>query len=161
NFRRPYSDKFDITSLGLPPYLREGMVDPISLPPITITGYSNTGSVPNIIVGGLIGATDYINFGHTLQTVQGTFTKNLKSHNVKFGAEFRAVQFNNLQTGDQAHNFTFSPQWTQGPNPNTSSVTAGLGLASFLLGIPGGGVNPVPALALTTKFYGFFVQDSW
>jgi outer membrane receptor protein involved in Fe transport len=161
NFRRPYSDNFNIESLGLPAYMRQGMVDPISLPPVTITGYSNTGSVPNIIVGGLVGATDYINFGHTLQTVQGTVTKNLTAHTLKFGAEFRAVQFNNLQTGDQAHNFSFSPSWTQGPNPNQSSAVAGLGLATFLLGIPGGGVAPVPALALTTKFSGFFVQDSW
>lgn len=161
NFRRPYSDNFDITSLGLPAYLRQGMVDPISLPPVTITGYSNTGSVPNIIVGGLIGATDYINFGHTLQTVQGTITKNLATHTIKFGGEFRSVQFNNLQVGDQAHSFSFSPSWTQGPNPNASSAVAGLGLASFLLGIPAGNVNPVPALALTTRFHGLFIQDSW
>jgi len=161
NFRRPYSDNFDITSLGLPAYLREGMVDPLSLPPVTIVGYSNTGSIPNIIVGGLVGATDYINFGHTLYTAQGTFTKNLTAHTLKFGAEFRVIQFNNAQTGDQAHNFAFSPQWTQGPNPNASSPTAGLGLASFLLGIPTGGVNPVPALAMTNKFYGVFLQDSW
>jgi len=161
NYRRPYSDNFDIASLGLPAYMREGMVDPISLPPITITGYSNTGSIPNIIVGGLVGATDYINFGHTLQTAQGTFSKNLTAHTIKFGGEFRAVQFNNLQVGDQATNFSFTPAWTQGPNPNQSSVVAGLGLATFLLGIPGGAVAPVPALALTTKFHGLFVQDSW
>jgi hypothetical protein len=161
NFRRPYSDNYDITSLGLPAYLRQGMVDPISLPPITITGYSNTGSVPNIVVGGIVGGTDYINFGHTLQTGQATFTKNLTAHTLKFGGEFRAVQFNNLQVGDQAHNFAFNPSWTQGPNPNQSSAVAGLGIASFLLGIPTGGVNPVPALALTTKFFGVFLQDAW
>lgn len=161
NFRRPYSDNFDITSAGLPAYMREGMRDPLSLPAITITGYSVTGSIPNIIVGGVIGATDLINFGHTLQTAQGNFTKNLTQHTVKFGGEFRAIQFNNLQTGDQATNFSFSPQWTQGPNPNQSSAVAGLGLAAFLLGIPGGGVNPAPALALTTKYYGLFFQDAW
>ncbi|MCC6538930.1 MAG: TonB-dependent receptor, partial [Bryobacterales bacterium] len=32
NFRRPYSDNFNIESLGLPASLREGMVDPISFP---------------------------------------------------------------------------------------------------------------------------------
>jgi hypothetical protein len=137
------------------------MVDPVSLPPVVISGYSNTGSVPNIIVGGLVGATDLISFGHTLQTVQGTGTKNMTAHTLKFGGEFRAIQFNNLQVGDQATNFNFNPSWTQGPNPNASSAVAGLGLATFLLGIPTGGVNPAPALAMTTKFYGVFVQDSW
>jgi hypothetical protein len=161
NFRRPYSDNFNIESLGLPSYMRQGMVDPVSLPPVVITGYSNTGSVPNIVVGGLVGATDLISFGHTLQTAQGTVTKNFTSHTLKFGGEFRSIQFNNLQVGDQATNFNFGPQWTQGPNPNQSSPVAGLGLASFLLGIPAGGVNPAPALAMTTKFTGVFVQDSW
>lgn len=161
NFRRPYSDNFDITSIGLPAYMREGMRDPLSLPAITITGYSVTGSIPNIVVGGVIGATDLINFGHTLQTLQGNLTKNLTQHTFKFGGEFRAVQFNNQQTGDTATNFSFSPQWTQGPNPNQSSAVAGLGLATFLLGIPGGGVNPAPALAMTTRYHGLFFQDAW
>ena len=161
NFRRPYSDNYDIESLGLPSYMRQGMVDPISLPAIIITGYSVTGSIPNIIVGGLIGATDLIRFGHTLQTVQGNLTKNLAGHTLKFGGEFRSVQFNNQQTGDTATNFSFSPAWTQGPNPTQSSATAGLGLATFLLGIPSGGVNPAPALALTQKYHAVFFQDSW
>ncbi len=161
NRRRPYSDNFDITSLGLPAYMRNGMVDPISLPAIQITGYSITGSVPNIVVGGLIGATDLITFGHTLQTIQGNFTKNLTRHTFKFGGELRAVQFNAQQTGDVATNFNFTPAWTQGPNPTVSSAVAGLGLATFLLGIPAGGVNPAPALAMTTKYHALFFQDSW
>jgi len=161
NRRRPYSDNFNIESLGLPAYMRSGMVDPISLPAIRITGYSVTGSVPNIIVGGLIGATDLITFGHTLQTAQGNFTKNITGHTIKFGGEFRSVQFNTQQTGDAAANFDFSPQWTQGPNPNVSSAVAGSGLASMLLGIPTGGVNPAPALAMTQKYYALFLQDSW
>ncbi|MCS7024942.1 MAG: carboxypeptidase-like regulatory domain-containing protein [Bryobacteraceae bacterium] len=161
NFRRPYSDNFDIESLGLPAYLRSGMVDPVSFPAISITGYSISGSLPNIVVGGLLGATDLIRFGNTLQSVQGNLTKNLTKHTLKFGGEFRVIQFNNHQVGDQATNFTFSPVWTQGPNPTVSSAVAGLGLATFLLGIPGGGVNPAPALALTNRYHALFVQDAW
>lgn len=161
NYRRPYSDNFDITSIGLPAYMRTGMVDPLSLPAITITGHSVTGSVPNIVIGGLIGATDLINFGHTTQSLQGNITKNLTNHTLKFGVELRVIQFNNHQTGDQATNFSFTPAWTQGPNPNQSSAVAGLGLATFLLGIPAGGVNPSPALAQTTRYHALFLQDSW
>ena len=161
NFRRPYSDNFNIESLGLPSYLRAGMVDPISLPALTITGNSVASSVSNVIVGGLIGATDYINFGNTSHALQGNVTKSLSSHTLKIGGEYRVIQFNNLQVADTATNFGFSPQWTQGPNPTASSTTAGLGLASFLLGIPSGGVAPVPALAQTTKYYALFLQDSW
>ncbi len=161
NNRRPYSDNFDITSLGLPASMRQGMVDPLSFPAITITGYSVTGSVPNTVVGGIIGATDLIAFGNTTQSVQGNMTKILSKHTLKFGGEYRVIQFNNLQTGDQATNFGFAPSWTQGPNANTSSPVAGLGLATFLLGIPSGAVNPAPALALTGKYSGFFLADTW
>ena len=161
NNRRPYSDNFDITSLGLPSYMRQGMVDPLSFPAITITGYSVTGSIPNTVVGGIIGATDLIAFGNTTQSLQGTMTKILSKHTLKFGGEYRVIQFNNLQTGDQATNFGFAPSWTQGPNANTSSPIAGLGLATYLLGIPSGAVNPAPALALTSKYSGFFLADTW
>lgn len=161
NNRRPYSDGFDVTSIGLPAYMVAGMVDPISLPAINITGLSRTGSVPNTLVGGFIGATDMIRFGPTTHAVQGSMSKTLASHTLKFGAEFRAIQLNAMQTGDQATVFNFTPNWTQGPNPTVSSATAGLGLATFLLGIPGGSVAPVPALAMTTKYAGFYIQDSW
>jgi hypothetical protein len=161
NNRRPYSDNFDITSLGLPAYMRQGMVDPLSFPAITITGYSLASSVANTIVGGIIGATDLISFGNTTQAIQGNITKILSKHTLKFGGEYRVIAFNNLQTGDQATNFGFAPSWTQGPNANTSSAVAGLGLASFLLGIPSGAVNPAPALALTNKYSGFFITDTW
>ena len=161
NNRRPYSDNFDITSLGLPAYMRQGMVDPLSFPAIAINGYSVTGSIPNTVVGGIIGATDLIAFGNTTQSFQGTMTRILSKHTLKFGGEYRVIQFNNLQTGDQATNFGFAPSWTQGPNANTSSPVAGLGLATFLLGIPSGAVNPAPALALTSKYSGFFLADTW
>lgn len=161
NFRRPYSDNFDIESLGLPSYMRQGMVDPISMPAITINGLSVSSSVPNIIVGGLIGATDYINFGNTQQNIQGNITKTVGKHTLKFGGEYRVVQFNNLQVGDQATNFSFGPNFTQGPNPSSPASNTGLGLAAFLLGIPGGSVSPVPALAQTNKYTAAFFQDTW
>lgn len=161
NFRRPYSDNFDLTSLGLPSYLAQGIVDPLSLPAIQIQGYGANSSIPNIIVGGVIGATDLIRFGGTTHSFMGNVTKILSGHTFKAGGEYRVIQFNNQQTGDAATNFSFSPQWTQGPNPNQSSAIAGLSLATFLLGIPSGGVNPAPALALTTKYYAAFLQDAW
>ena len=161
NTRRPYSDNFDITQLGLPASMRQGMVDPLSFPAITINGYSVAGSVPNIIVGGLIGATDLIRFGNSTHAAQASMTKNMAKHSLKFGSEYRVIQFNGQQTADTATNFGFAPTWTQGPNATTASATAGSGLASFLLGIPSGSVTPAPALAQTTKYYGVFVQDTW
>ncbi len=161
NFRRPYSDNFDLESLGFPTNLRQGMVDPVSLPAITINGLSVAGSIPNIVVGGIIGATDLIRFGNTQQNLQGAVTRNFANHTVKMGGEYRVIQFNNWQTGDQATNFSFGPNFTQGPNPASPTANTGLGLATFLLGIPGGGVNPAPALAQTNKYMAGYVQDAW
>lgn len=161
NFRRPYSDNFDIESLGLPSYMRDGMVDPVSLPAMIINGLSVTGSIPNTVVGGLIGATDLINFGNTQQSLQGSVTKNFSKHTLKMGSEYRVVQFNNWQVADTATNFNFGPAFTQGPNPASPTANTGLGLATFLLGIPTGGVNPAPALAQTNKYTALFIQDTW
>jgi len=161
NNRRPYSDGFDITQLGLPESMKAGVGDPQCFPAITMTGFNVTGSIPNIVVGGVLGACDLIDFASTNHAAQATATKNFSKHTLKFGGEFRAIQMNNQQTGDQATNFGFTPAWTQGPNPAASSATAGLALASFLVGVGSGGVAPAPAMAQTTKYYGFFVQDSW
>jgi Carboxypeptidase regulatory-like domain/TonB dependent receptor-like, beta-barrel len=161
NNRRPYSDGFDITELGLPAYLKDAIGDPEAFPAITITGFNMTGSIPNIIVGGLVGATDLIRLGNTSHAAQANLTKNLTKHTLKAGGEFRVIQFNNQQTGDTSTNFGFTPQWTQGPNPAQSTATAGSALASFLLGIGGGGVTPAPALAQSIRYWAAFVQDSW
>ena len=105
-----------------------------SFPDITVTGYSATGSVPNTITGGLLGATDVIALGDSSHALQGTATKIYSKHEFKFGAEFRVTQMNLYQTGANSPVFNFTPAWTQGPNPTAASNTAGYGLATFLLG---------------------------
>ncbi|MDQ6700505.1 MAG: carboxypeptidase regulatory-like domain-containing protein [Acidobacteriota bacterium] len=161
NHREAFSSGFDIATLGLPANLQAQIGEPAAFPGIAVTGYSVTSSIPNIVVGGTLGATDIIRLGNSSHALQGTLTKNLTRHTLKAGGEFRAIQFNNQQTGGQSTGFTFSPQWTQGPNPNTSSATAGLALASFLLGIPGGSVSPALPLAQTNKYFGTFFEDRW
>ncbi|HLJ15249.1 MAG TPA: TonB-dependent receptor [Bryobacteraceae bacterium] len=160
NFRTPFSNGFDITKLGLPSSLAAQLF-PHAFPDVTITGESITGSIPNIITGGLLGATDQITLGNTVHALQGTTTKEWGNHEFKMGGEFRVIQLNNQQTGANSPVFNFTPAWTQGPNPTTASAISGLGVATFLLGIPTGTAQPVPAIALTGKYYGLFVQDSF
>ncbi|MBV9082602.1 MAG: TonB-dependent receptor, partial [Acidobacteriaceae bacterium] len=160
NFRTPFSNGFDITSLGLPASLAR-QTYPKAFPDITMAGYSVNASIPNIITGGLLGATDQITLGNSVHALQMNSTKVLASHELKFGGEFRAVLLNTQQTDANSPVFNFATSWTQGPNPNVSSATAGSSVASFLLGIPGGSVQPVPALAMTTKYVGLFVADTY
>ncbi|MBI1358414.1 MAG: TonB-dependent receptor plug domain-containing protein [Acidobacteria bacterium] len=161
NHREPFSDGFDLASLGLPSNLQSQIGEPRAFPRIDITGLSVTGSIPNIVVGGALGATDLIRLGNTTHAFQGSMTKSLNSHTLKWGAEYRVIQFNNQQTGSNAILFNFTPQWTQGPNPSASSATAGAGLASMLVGVGAGSITPAPPLTQTNKYYGIFLQDSW
>jgi len=161
NFRRPYSDGFDITTLGFPAGLAQQIGDPPAFPAILLTGFGVAGSVPNIIVGGALGATDTIAFGMDTHTLQFHLTKSLARHNLKVGYEVRVIRANLTQHGDQGTQFSFSNAWTQGPDPTRSSATAGYALASLLVGVGGGSVAPVPGLAQQITYHAAFLQDSF
>jgi hypothetical protein len=161
NKRPAHAEGFDITTLGFPPSLRDQIGDPRAFPAINVTGMSVSGSVAGIVLGGALGAPGIINMGNLVHALQGSVTKSASSHTLKMGGEFRVIQLNNQQTGNTSTQFSFTPQWTQGPNPTASSATAGIGLASFLLGLGSGNVTPAPAIAQTTRYYGLFVQDTY
>jgi outer membrane receptor protein involved in Fe transport len=161
NFRNAFSQGFDITTLGFPASLKQ-QVFPPAFPYIGITGFNVTASIPNIVVGGALGATDVIALGNDIHTWQAQLTKTVSSHTIKTGFEYRLIKFNLLQTGANTPSFNFTNAWTQGPNPSVASATAGNALASFLAGVEDTGiVNPAPALAIQTTYYGMFVQDAW
>jgi outer membrane receptor protein involved in Fe transport len=161
NFRSAFSEPFDIATLGFPADFGPQLV-PRAFPNFTLTGYNVTGSIANIVVGGSLGATDIIRLGNDTHAPQANLTKSLSRHTIKSGFEYRVIHFNNLQTGANTPVFNFNAAFTQGPNPAASSATAGHALASFLLGdVSGGNVNPAPAVANQTKYYGAYLQDAY
>lgn len=161
NRREAFSTGFDITTLGLPRSLQEQIVEPVAFPFINITGFNVTASIPNTIPNSTLGAGDFIRLGDTAHAWQGNLTQTLRRHTLKYGGEFRVIQFNNQQTAANAVEFAFTPAWTQGPNPAQASATAGLGLATFLLGIAGGGVRPVPPVTQSIHYHALFIQDTY
>jgi hypothetical protein len=161
NFRTAFSQGFDITSLGLPASLKQ-QVYPSAFPYINITGFNVTSSIPNIVTGVTLGATDVIALTNDLHTWSAQLAKTTARHTIKTGFEYRLIKFNTLQTGANTPGFTFTNAWTQGPNPSVASATAGYALASFLLGVDDTGtVTPAPSLAMQITYYGGFVQDDW
>lgn len=161
NFRSAFSEGFDIATLGFPASLGPQLV-PRAFPNFGINGYSASSSIPNIITGGTLGATDVIRLGNDTHAAEATLTKNISRHTLKTGFDFRVIRFNNLQTGANTPVFNFTQAFTQGPNPAASSATAGHSLASFLLGDPASGsITPSPAVANQTKYYAGFVQDAY
>lgn len=161
NFRHAYGYGFDMTSLGFPEALAKQMPF-ATFPNITVTGLSTTSSIANVGNGGTLGGSDYIAFGMDTFSLQGSVVKTLSAITLKAGAEVRLIRFNAQQMADGSIVYAFTPAFTQGPNPAASSTTAGVALASFLLGTPDtASVTPSPALAMQTKYYATFVQADW
>lgn len=161
NFRSAFSEPFDIGTLGFPANFGPQLV-PRAFPNFGLNGYSTTSSIPNIITGGTLGSTDVIRLGNDTHAVQASVNKVLSRHSIKAGFDYRAVRFNNLQTGANTPVFTFNQAFTQGPNASASSAVAGHSLASFLLGYPASGsVTPSPAVANQTLYFAGYVQDSF
>jgi hypothetical protein len=162
NFREPYAADFAMETLGFPQGLTGQLGTRGGFPAINITGFSRSASVPNVAIGGFLGATSAIAFGMNQYALQQNFTKTLQKHTLKFGGEYRVLRFNTAQVGDQAVQFNFTPNFTQGPNPTSPTGNTGVALASLLLGYPGtASVTPSPALALQNLYFGFYLQDTW
>lgn len=143
---------FDAATLGFPASYAKSLTE-------------NT--FPSVLVSGYGGATTMGNNGptsniHESQVANATLSKFAGHHTLKAGGEFRKISLNNITNGPSAGTFSFSSAFTQGPNPNTASSTAGDAMASFLLGYPVSGSVQVAARgAYYVNYMAGYVQDDW
>lgn len=146
--RTAWGDGYDITQLGFPENFRANQ-QVSALPTFSISGYSGLGN----------GNQNYSSqMAHILQA---TVTRIQGAHTLKAGADYRVYLDNQLQNPSAQGALSISSAWTQGPNPNQASTTAGNGIASLLLGIPGGSLVNQPAIASASRYWAGFVQDDW
>ncbi len=84
------------------------------------------------------------------------------AHNMKWGGDWRVLDFNEGQNTAPSGTFSFGRTFTQGPNPTVSNRSAGFGFGDFLLGTPNSGsireINPISTQGL---YYALFFQDDW
>jgi hypothetical protein len=147
----PLSVGFDITTLGLPVYLKNASTDAI-FPRINITDFTAVG--PDR-------ASHNIDAESTPQA-QAHMTWLKGAHAVKTGFDMLICQFNTFRPDYPSGTFNFGRAYTQGPDPSVATATAGYGLASALLGAPDGGQFTVgPSLALLQPSYNWYLQDDW
>jgi outer membrane receptor protein involved in Fe transport len=161
NNRRPFSNGFDITSLGLPSALKAQLI-PESFPSITVAGLGGSFSIANAGTANLLGGNDLISFGDNTASWVGAVTKTLARHTLKFGGETRLLRPNYWQFADTAINFSFAQNFTQGPNPTAAAAAnTGFGFATFMLGLGAGSYSRAASMAMQVKYYGGYVQDDW
>jgi hypothetical protein len=147
----PLSIGFDITSLGLPAYLKAASADAL-FPYITVAGLT--------AIGPQRAAHDID--GENTPEAQAHLTWLKGNHAVKTGFDLLLCQFNTFRPDYPSGTFNFGTPYTQGPDPAVSSATAGYGYASALLGTPDGGSFTIgPSLALLQKAYNWYLQDDW
>lgn len=147
----PLSVGFDITSIGLPQYLKTASADAI-FPRINIADFTAIG--PDR-------ASHNVDAESTPE-LQAHFTWLKKSHAIKTGFDLLFCQFNTFRPDYPSGTFNFGRAYTQGPDPATASANGGYGLASALLGAPDGGSFTIgPSLALLQTSYNWYLQDDW
>jgi Carboxypeptidase regulatory-like domain/TonB dependent receptor len=145
------SQGFDIASLGLPASF-VAQTEAKAFPQFSITDQTGLG-IQNSSV-------DSDTEGSDQGQAHLTWVK--RSHTVKAGFEYRFVIFNEYRPLNGAGYFTFSRNYTQGPNPASASTNAGWGFASFLLGAPDGGyVTHDAAATASQKDTDVYVNDDY
>ncbi len=152
NTGTPPSAGFDLTSLGLPSYMQEQALRDI---------YTR---FPNVTVNGLTALGQQnaagIRFTPTSHNVAASVTKVYARHTIKAGLEYRKFFLNFWQEATPAGTFSFQPDWTQ-QNPVRNVATQGFGLASMLIGLGGGSQQNNLSQALTSSYWGGFIQDDF
>ncbi len=147
----PLSRGFDITTLGLPKYLKDASGDSL-FPRFNITDFTAIGPDRASLN---VSAETTPEFQAHLTWIKG-------SHAVKTGFDYLICSFNTFRPDWPSGNFGYGRAFTQGPDPATPSATGGYGLASALLGVPDSGNFTVgPSLALLQPSYNWYLQDDY
>lgn len=160
NFRYGFTDRshdnidpalgFDLTSLGFPSSVNQ-QADIAVFPRTTATGY--------LTMGNDQGRNDFSYRNHSSQV---SLTKVLTTHTLKFGADVRANFVDQRRGIEPSGSYSFTRNFTQGPNANVGGAIRGDAVASMLLGTPGSGQFGTGINAVSwNEYFAFFLQDDW
>ncbi len=146
---KPWSDAFDMSSLGLP---------------ASYIGGLQTKGFPIIRTNGImnLAGSGFINDPGYTYTFQPSMFQQQGKHLIKIGADLRLFYGNFFRNTAPGGTFSFTNQWTNGPRADTPLGTTGFPLASLLLGTPvSGSVDKNTGVSILNKYYAFFVQDDY
>jgi hypothetical protein len=146
--RTPLHGGINLSALGFPSNVVSAATQQV-FPAVSFTNYTSWGDP----------AGDPIRRGNTIYTIVGDSTMIRGRHTVVVGADFRLYDQTPYQGGSDAGSYSFSPSFTQGPNPLVSSLTAGNAFASFLTGYGSGSLSQTPAFAIRNSYVALYVND--
>lgn len=83
-------------------------------------------------------------------------------HSLKFGGDWRILDFNEGQNSSASGTFGFTRALTQGPDASQAGANSGYGVASFLLGdASSGSITSILPISTQGLYYATYVQDDW
>ncbi|MGE0128103.1 MAG: TonB-dependent receptor [Blastocatellales bacterium] len=143
---------FKPSSLGLPATI-DAVVDREMFPRFSASGFVN------------LGGSDHRFNAFMSYPFVASVTRTQGNHNWKYGGEVRLIRVN-VWEARAAGTFGFTTAFTQGPNPNTASSSAGHAIASMLLGTGSTPSSNVliqgwKNVAAQSFYYAGYVQDDW
>ena len=136
------------TTLGFPSAIAAAEQYP-DFPNITFSNYSSWGE-----------AGTEIWKGDGVYTAVAEMTKIHGRHTLIYGGDVRLYDLDSVQAGNPGGAYSFSSSFTQGPNPQVASLTAGDSLASFLTGYGSGSINIAPAVAVDSWYLAPYITDA-
>lgn len=140
---------FDQTTLGFPASLVSQEQIP-GFPTVNVSGYGGLGNQGN----------NYLSNGNDTHSLLPSITIVHGRHMIKTGADLRLSRINFFNPISPGGVYGFTQAFTQGPNPLTSSATAGDAFASMLLGVAASGSLTTDAgVSMQNYYFAGYVQD--
>jgi hypothetical protein len=147
-------------------YINEGMgfsTNSLGMPAnVSNAGYLNY--FPQISTSGYmtLGNQDDRHNAFMSYSAVASVTRIKGPHTMKFGWDGRIIRVNDHEYRATEGTYSFAAGFTQGPNPNTASSTAGNGFASLLLGTGTGNViQNFKDVATQSYYFAWYAQDDW
>ncbi len=157
---RAHEGEFDPASLGFSARSAAFFSDASYLPRFRLNSGNGTDdpNSPFTPIGDSVG--DFRT--HNIYAFQPTLTKISGSHSFKTGYDFRAYRENSDPSAHIAGRYDFNTNFTRGPRDDSTGATIGQELASFLLGLPTGGmIDRTTSRSNQTLYHGIFFHDDW
>jgi Carboxypeptidase regulatory-like domain len=151
---RRRSQGFDLSSLGFSSQL-------VSLVPSEIAAFPFI-NYDNLQDFGVSESGDGW-FTTDVYSATGSLVWLVRSHNMKFGTEYRYyIEDGSRFSTAASPQINFSNTWTRGPLDNSSAAPFGQDFASFLLGLPTGGtMSRAAAYREKSSVLSFYAHDDW